>query len=448
MNVINTSRHGWMKRYIMAGIILMVAGRTAVAKTYDLDAILNAVRTHNKDLQIAGENRNTGAVQQKEALATALPSVGFEAGYTRNLTDYYMYFDQSALMPGATGVIKAPVKRDNELSSTIALQQTLYSHEVGSAITASRQYTQLLDYTFEATEQAVLTGAGKLFYQCLFLEKVTDVVQAAETNALENYNDVKLKYDQGQVSEFDLLQAETRWRGTIPEVQQAERNLMLALNSLKNLAGIDINQEITLEGSLDVVPDMPQSIAMEQVLEERPDVQALEWEKALLQTNLEATKGAHKPRITGTLAYSYSSQSNEFDLDEENNLLFAGINLSIPIYTGGYLNAQVQKAAIEVKKSDLKIEKNKETISKDTVNARLRLEEAQLRIESARSTMDTAERAFHIAEITTREGLATQLQLKDTRLVFDQASINYYAAVFDYIAAFYDWEYTTGQMNQ
>ena len=442
------NRHGVLKRSILIGVFLAMTGQVGSAEIYTLSTYLDAVMQQNKDLKVAGEEKKTGKLQQKEARSAALPSVGLEAGYTRNLSDYYMYFDKSALAPGESGLIKAPIKRDNEFSSTIALQQTLYSSEVGSAIRASEQYTQLLDYTFEATEQAVLTGAKKLFYQCLFLEKVVDVSRAAEANALENYNDMKLKYDQGQVSEFDLLQAETRWRSAVPEVQQAERNLKLALNTMKNLAGIDVNQEVTLEGVLDDTPDMPEDIALEKIFEERPDFQALQWEKELQKTNLELKKGAYKPKLTGTLAYSYSAQSNEVELAEENNLVFVGVNLSLPIYTGGYLKAQVQKASVEIKKSDLKIEQNKETIAKDIIDARLRLEEAQLRIESAVKTRETAERAFHIAEVSTRQGLATQLQLKDARLVYDKASINYYAAVYDFYAAYFDWDYTTGNVAQ
>ena len=42
------------------------------------------------------------------------------------------------------------------------------------------------------------------------------------------------------------------------------------------------------------------------------------------------------------------------------------------------------------------------------------------------------------------DGLTTQLQLKDTRVVYDQSMINYYAAVYDYMEAYFDWKHATG----
>ena len=432
--------------FIMLAIILM-SGHTGWTQTYDFDEFLNAVKQHNKDLKLAVKDKEIASLQQKEARSAALPSAGFETGYTRNLSDYYMYFDKSAIMPGTTGLIKAPIKRDNEFSSTVALRQTLYSSVIGSAIQASRQYSKLADYACEATEQGVLSSAKKLFYQYLFLEKVLSVTESAEVNALENYTNMKLKYDNGQVSEFDLLQAETRWRSAIPEIQKAERNMKLAKNLLKNLAGFDIDEEIAFEGSLDNMPVMPEKISIEKVFDERPDFQALIWEKELRKTNLDVTKGAYKPKITGTMAYAYSSQSNKFRLNEENKLWFVGVNLSIPLYTGGYLKTQVQKAQVDLNKTDLIMEKTRESISTDIVNVYLRLQEAVQRIDSADATRKTAEKAFRIAETTTRDGLTTQLQLKDTRFGFDQATINYYAAVYDYLASYFDWELAVGNVE-
>ena len=428
----------------LAAVLMAITFMTSVdarAETYDFDTYLAVVREHNHDLALAREDRESAAITEREARSGALPTVGLETSYTRNLTNYYMFFDKSALDPRATGSVKAPIKRDNETSTTLALEQTIYSSEVRYAITASHQYASLADEAYDATEQAVLNGAKKLFYQCLFLEQVRDVARAAETNAEDNAAVMQDRYDNGQVSRFELLQAETRWRSAIPETRKAERNLQLALNLLKNMAGIDPDADIELAGTLDRAPGMPAKREIENIYASRPDMRALDWERALRETNLSATEGAWQPKFSGMLAYNFTAQSDKFALEEKNRLWFAGITLSMPIYTGGYISAQVDKASVELKKTEVRIEKTKESVSTDVANAYLSLEEARQRIESAATTRNTADEAYRIAEIATGEGLATQLQLKDARLMFDQATVDYYAAVFDYFTAYFDWEY-------
>ncbi len=425
----------------------MIALQKADAETYDLDKYLAAVRSHSKDLKLAEKEKEMAQANRKEAISTALPKVGLDAGYTRNITDYYMYFDMSALMPGEGGVVKAPIKRDNEYSASIGLQQTLFSPMVGSAIKAANQYQKLTDFVYDASEQAIVAGSKKLFYQCLLLEKVWEVTRAAANNAFDNYENMKLRYENGQISQLTLLQAETRWRGTVPETEKAKRNWSLAMNILKNLAGFDVNREIKIEGSFNNIPQMPDSIALDYILKSRPDFNALLWEEKLRETNVGATKGAYFPTLTGTVAYAYSAQSNEFKLDEENKLFFAGVNLSVPLFTGGYRRANVQKAKIELGKTRIKIDQTKENISNEITNVYLRLTEAFQRITSAESMWKVAEKAFNITETTTIDGLTTQLELKDARLMYDQAKLNYYAAVLDYLTAYFDWEQTTGKMK-
>lgn len=433
---------------IWIGICLMAGYQVfAQPQVLTLDGFIGQVLDFNKDLKLAQKDKELASTQKKQAVASALPTVGMESGYTRNLTDYYMYFDMAALNPEATGIAKAPIKRDNEFSASVALQQTLFSPSVGSAIKAARQYQHLTDEVYDASQQAVIGGAKKLFYQVLLLQKVVNVTQATEKNAKDNYEQVKLKYDNGQVSKFELLQAETRWRSAIPQTQQAERNRTLAENTLKHMAGISADSPVELQGSLDETPAFPDSMELKQILDNRPDFKAMLWEEKLRKTAVGAAKGGYLPTLTGTVAYAYSAQSNEFKRDEENKLWFAGVKLSLPIFTGGYRPAVVQQTQVELEKTRLNIDKTREDIENEVTNIHLRLREAHQRIESAKATLAAARQGFEIAEVTAYNGLATQLQLKDARVGYDQATLNYYAAIYDYLAASFDWELATGNMK-
>ena len=435
------------KRLILFAGLAVFATASARAETLTLDQYIGRVLDHNKDLKLAQKDKELASAQKKQAIASALPVIGMETDYTRNLTDYYMYFDMSAFNPEATGVAKAPFKRENELSASIALQQTLFSPQVGSAIKAAKQYQNLTDEVYDASLQAVVSGTKKIFYQALLMKKYYEVAQATETNAKENYDQVKLKYDNGQVSKFELLQAETRWRTTVPNTQQVERNLKLIVNTMKNMAGIPVEEDIELSGQLDNVPPLPQEVEMKQILDSRPDFKAMLWEEKLRKTNVGAQKGNFLPTLTGTVAFAYSSQSNEMKLEEENKLWFAGVKLSLPIFTGGYRLAKVQQAKVELGKTRLNIEKTKEKIENEMTSINLRLKEAHERIVSAEATLNTAKQGFEIAEVTAYNGLATQLQLKDARVGFDQATLNYYAAIYDYLAAYFDWQLATGKVQ-
>lgn len=423
--------------------------RTAAADTYDLEQFLSLVRDNSKQLQLAVKDKELAKVNKRQAISTALPKVALQADYTRNLTDFYMYADLGELFgEGDDGAVKFKVNRNNEYSANIALQQTLFSPSVGNAIKAARQYQKLTDLAYEANEQGVISAAKMMFYQTLLLEKFWDISRSAEENAKENYDNMSLKFDNGVISEFELLQAEVRWKNAIPETAKARRNYEMALNNLKNLAGIPVDTAIDLAGNFDSYPKLPEKrMPFDSILRQRPDFNALLWEEKLRSTNLSAKKSAFLPTLTGSFVYAYSAQSDYWKLEQDNGLFMAGVNLSIPIFTGGYLSSEVQRARIELNKTQVSIDTNREQIYNEVSNIYLQLKEAHQRIASAEATLNAAKKAFQIAETTAQNGLATQLQLKDARVGFDQATMNYYAAIFDYLNATFQWERVTGRVD-
>ena len=433
---------------ILIIIILSVTTQSVWGETVNMDQFLDLVKKHSKDLKLAMKEKDMAKANKKTAISTALPKIGAEAGYKRNLSSYYMYADFGALGDmlgfGDSGPAKFKVNRFNEYSANVALQQTLFSPSVGSAIKAANQYEKLTDYAYSAGHQAILTGAKTMFYQTLFLEKFWQVSQSGEQNAKDNYDNMNLKFENGIVSEFELLQAKVRWMDAIPRTASAKRNHELALNNMKNWAGIPVVENLYINGEFVEYPPVPHEMELIEILKRRPDYNALLWEEKLRQTNLGAQKASFLPTLTGTAVYAYSAQSDYFKLEQQNDLYFAGLNLSVPIYTGGYLSSEIQKAQIEVEKSRIKIEQTKENIYNEISNVFLKLKEAHQRIASAEATLKVAKKAFRIAETTAQSGLATQLQLKDARVGFDQAQMNQYAAIFDYLAAYYEWERVAG----
>jgi outer membrane protein TolC len=420
------------------------AGTEAGMSTYTLEAFLKRVEGYSKDLKLAKKDLDMAKVYKKEAKSTALPEIRVEADYKRNLKDIFLFIDFPDFETGEMTNQKFKINYRNEYSLLARVSQTIFSFKVGSALRAAREYQKLTDFIYRAKHQTIVKFAKKAFYQALLLRKVWEVSRASEENAHGNYLDMKKKYDHGQVSQFRLLQAEARWQNMVPETTRAKRNYELALNTLKNMAGIPVLEVIELEGNFDRVPAVPVMEQLDIVLDRRPDFNALVWEEKLRSTGVKSERANRLPSLSLSLIYNFSSLSDYFKLERQNNSYIVGLNLSIPIFSGGYMEAQVQKSRIELEKTRIKIDKEKDAIYTELMSIYLRLEEAHERMQSAKKTLETARKAFEIAEVTAANGLATQLELKDARMVYDQARLNRYAAAYDYLDAYFDWQQAVG----
>lgn len=430
---------------LLALVLLgMPAGLKAESRRVDMETFVSLVEQYSKELKLAEKDCEEANAQKREATAGVLPHVSGQASYTRNLSDVYMYFDLSSLSGGEGGIQKVVYNRNNEYQAGVTLRQTLFSGNVFNAIKAAREYGRMTNYTYDATHQQILTLARQAFSYTLLLGQVVEVAGQSEQNAHENYLDTKSRYDNGLASEYALLQAESRYRETVPRTAEAERNLTLAMIDLKNMAGIPVDQTVELEGSLDSYPEPPVQVDLQTVLSRRPDYNALLRRERLQKINVSAQRSGYFPSLEAVAGYGYSAQSDAFRLDEENNSWTAGLVLSVPIFQGGATRARVSQARVQLDKSRLELARLRDRIVRDIRSVRLRLDEAHSRIASAEVSLQTARKAFSIAEETNRVGMTTQLELKDARVALDQATVNYYSAIFDYLRACYDWQQVIG----
>ncbi|MBL7033566.1 MAG: TolC family protein [Candidatus Delongbacteria bacterium] len=432
-------------------LLLFLKPLSAQYANYTITQFLQAVDANNPDLQLALRDVALAATQKREALSLALPKIGAQGSYRRNLKRNYLFVE----MPTADSLgdisdvpISFPINRNNEYAFNVVLSQTLFSFNVGYALQASDQYEQLTDEVYAVSRQGVFTWARKAFYSTLLLEEVLEITRAAMENAAENFHEMEVRYAEGLTSEFALLQAQLRWQSLLPEISRAERNLELAYNNLRQLAGWSLEAELKLQGDLETLPEPPARPNLQQVLQHRPDYNALLWEEKLRRTGVKAQRSGYYPSLDGSFIYAYSSQADDWAVDDNrNNSWIAGLTLNIPIFTGGYTSAQVQRSRLELSKNQLRLERREGEIQTELENVWLRLNESHNRIAVALANRTVAAKAFSIAENGVESGLVSQLELKDARLYYDNAQLGYYSAAWEYMNAWFDWQLALGEAD-
>jgi outer membrane protein TolC len=293
----------------------------------------------------------------------------------------------------------------------------------------------------------VITQVKKAFYWTLLTKQGVEVAEDSEASARENYENTKIRFDAGAASEFDMLQAEVRWQNMIPVTIEARKSYDLALNNLKTLIAIPLEEVIELNGTLELYPPIPEKLGFQEVAEKRPDYLALNFEKRLQEKNVQSQYSNFLPSLDASFVYSYAAFSDAFRLERSNDNFILGLDLNIPIFTGGRNIALINKAKAEVEKMDTRISQADDNIKTQLDNIHLRMREANERILAAKKSVDIAKRTFELAESQAQSGLITQVELKENRLSLDQATVNYYTAIFDYLNAFFDWEYATGDVK-
>ncbi len=424
-------------------LLIIFYSLPAMAVEMNLESVLNKALQSNKDLKMARAEIKLADARVTEAWSSVFPTISTDINYTRNLNQQFIYINGS--FGGGTGPSRFSFTFKNELLMTTKLDQTLYSFgKVGTALKIAYNYEDYVKAVFAYQKQKILNNIRESFYRALVLEKILKLAVESENSARENYDQTRVKFESGVSSEYDLLQAEVRWRNAIPATLAARNNFEMAINNLKAMIDLPVNEELTLTGSLDSLPPLPPMLPVENALEQRADFKALLLEESMRQKNVDLEFANHLPNLSGTFSYSYSGRSDQFKMENDFGNYVVGVRLHIPIFSGGFTQAQVQKAQVEVEKTRLQVEQTREKVAIELSNIHLKLREAFERIHSAQKAVDAARRAFEIAKSRSESGQATQLELKDSRLFLDQARITELNARYDYIVAHLNWQLASG----
>ena len=98
--------------------------------------------------------------------------------------------------------------------------------------------------------------------------------------------------------------------------------------------------------------------------------------------------------------------------------------LSIPLFTGGRITGDEMVARANLMEARENYQQTRELAELDTRSAIADLEQAIAAWKASAGTAEQAARAYRIAEVRYGEGISTQLELSESRLLLEQAAAN------------------------
>lgn len=423
---------------------------SAAEKIYVLslnDAISIALR-NNKDVLISGQDIAKAQSQIDEAYGNAFPQVNLTAGYQRFIELPALFIAPNTPFNPSPNTLTMKMGANNAFTSTLQVNQVLFSAKLNTAIQAAKVYNQVSENNAKATKEDVELSVKKAFYTVLLSKDVVDVSRQGLELAKANYNNVSQLYKQGMAAEFDYLRAEVQVANTEPALSQAENNLVLAMNALKNLLGIEISKQIAISGSLQM-EEIPTSVVESEsklALQRNSTLRGLEAQEQLLEKNVQLQKADYYPSLAAFGQYQYQTQDNTFKFSNYkwSPSFVVGLQLSVPIFNGMQTKSKVEQSEIDRDKLVLNRQKYEDGLKIMVENARLKMSEAKQRIDAQARSVEQATKAVSIAEVRFKNGLGTQVELIDAQVALTRTQINKAQAVYDYLVSRSDWERLSG----
>lgn len=427
-----------------AVMLLLFTGNTAVAQAKQdtlnltLDQALEIALSENLTIKVADQEITKQEYAKKGTYASLFPQINVNGSYDRTIEKQTMYFSGAEMQIGT----------DNNWSAGVSASMPLISPTLWKSLKISGYDVELSVEKARSSRIDMVDQVKQAFYGVLLAGDSYNVFKEAYDNAVNNYNDIKQKFEQGLVAEFDLIRADVNVKNAEPNMYDAENSLILAHWRLKALMGIDLSYNIKCIGTLSDYEETVKNgyILGDLTLDSNSTLKQLDIQANQLDEVRKMNKAQYYPTLNASFSYMYTSMNNNFKFSDYswNPYSTAGLTLSIPIFSGGKRHSNLKQSEINMRQladQRMDMERNLRVSIKqytDQMNTCIK------QYNAAKAGVGQAEKGYSISSKRYETGEGTLLEINDSQLSLTQARLNLNQSIYSYMVAKSTLEKTLG----
>ncbi len=399
--------------------------------TLTLEESIRLALSQNPYHLAAEERVETARAQVREAAAGFFPALNAQGLHTLDEKLFELEFPDP--ITGQTQRISVDFTRDYQFSLSLSLP-LFTGGRLTSGFNQAKYNLLSSEEAVRQSEHITVFNAKAAFYGCLLARDFVKVAEEAVEVAEKHFNNVKRLYEVGMASKFDLLRSEVEAANLKPQLIKARNNLKIAELNLKTLLGLDLSQDIEIEGELKFEPTEPDlEDCLSKALVKRPELSQLNYQKKMAGQMLKLARASRLPSLAVSGTYNFWADRFNFEKDTWQNYYSVNLALSVPLFNGFSTSAKVAQSKAAIRELDLTAQGFLDMVEFEVSQALLKLNEAKESLLSQGRNVEQAEESLRIAELNFSEGMATTLDVSSAQAALTQAKTNYSQALFDYV---------------
>jgi outer membrane protein TolC len=441
-----------MRRYMKIKTILFVLllfalglpYTTRACETLNLDEALRLAINNNKTIKQSQQEKDAAWARVVQARGGFMPEI--------SATGVYTFTHQVPLIPIPAGSF-GPNFPPSALSARI---DTTFEYNAGFSGTwtlfaggmlyhnyaAAKKLYESASEQEKSEKQEIVYQVKKAYYNLLLASESVDVLQHSIDLATEHYRVTKDRYDAGESSELDMLNASVSLSNLQPQFIATQNNVKIAGLALRNILGVEFTGDVCANSNV-VIPEFSENLKdyQDQAKQNNYQLKIINKQLSALSDYKQLSIGRFSPTLA--LAGNYNWLSNEFT-GAWQDIYQAELVLSIPLFNGGADVGKIKEANSNYYKLEFLKSETMDNIKISTEAAYSNATVSKNEIKAAQEALSTAEKAESIAQEQYRIGLATNLDVLNANLGLKEAQMNYIKAKYNYLLAIAELERIMG----
>ncbi|MCH9664489.1 MAG: TolC family outer membrane protein [Gammaproteobacteria bacterium] len=404
-----------------------------------LDAYESAIE--NDPTFRAAIHENEAGQQEKEiGLAGLLPNLSITHAQSKNTG--------TQKFSGARSVDNGALNFDSEVS-TLALRQPIINMEAVASYRQGISQAKSSDARFTGHSQLLILRLVEAYIETLLAQDNLKLIEAQRDTFEERkrINEQMLKRGEGTTT--DVLETQSKYALSLAQVIEASDELEVSRMKLSAIVGRDTRQLTRLSNdfriqALHILPyDSWQTLALDH------NAELLTQRHTVVSGKEEIRKSfsGHAPRVDLVASLSRNKAASFVTADRDVRLATIGVEVNIPLYAGGRVNATTSQARANLARTEAELDAMIDNILVELRKQYKLVSSSARRIESLEFAVESAELLVHATQKSIQGGIRINLDLLDAQQQLFSVQGDLSQARYSYLLAYLRLKQAAGTLT-
>ncbi|MFB5142529.1 outer membrane channel protein TolC [Vibrio diabolicus] len=428
-----------MKKLLPLFISAALGSMSTSAFADSLAEIYDLAKQNDPQLLSVAAQRDQAFEAITSSRSALLPQINLTAGYnlTRGDTEY------------DSNLVNDVSNDANALTAGVSFSQALYNRASWISLDTAEKSARQADATYAATQQALILRVSQAYFEVLRAQDNLVFVRAEKAAVGRQLEQTKQRFEVGLSAITDVHDAQAQYDQVLADEVLAENALTNSYESLREITGQE-HKDLNILDTRRFTAS-PSTMPAESLIDEAKTKNLTLLSSRILQDiardNISLASSGHLPTLSLDGGYNYGDTSHS-SRDNTTDNFNIGVNLAVPLYTGGNVTSQTKQAEYAYVAASEDLEAQYRSVVKDVraqnnnINASIgALRAYEQAVISARSALEATEAGFDV-------GTRTIVDVLDaTRRLYD-ANKNLSNARYDYILSVLQLRQAVGTLSE
>ena len=372
--------------------------------------------------------------------ANLLPNISASYSFNKNDMD---------ITSRNTAIPRTENRDYNSKNAIIQLRQPIVNMESWARYNQGNAQTSLSDKQFEIRKQELISRFFGVFATANYAEDVLSLAEAQQTALKKQEEANKLMSAKGEGTKTALIESQAKLSLSEAQLIEAQVNVADSLNALSSMIGKEVTSLDRLSESLDLLPAGQSSYEEWKAiaLGNNPEIAAQKESLEIANQEVKRNRAGHMPRLDAVASISKNDSDSVNTFKQEVDSKSIGLQLNIPIYSGGSVSALTSQAESEYKKAQDDLESKTNQVLLDLRKQYSSVQSSSLKINALKQAVDSAELLVFATKKSLVGGVRTNLDVLEARKQLFESKRDLSLARYNYLVAYINLRKAAGVLT-